>query len=152
MKFLIASDSHGNLGRIIEMILTHPGIDNIIFLGDGDRDMDDLMSAYTDKKYYVVSGNCDHFSNRPDFDVIDTSKGRILYTHGHRFEVKNGLSSLKWAGKKINAKLVLYGHTHIPKTDESEGIIYFNPGSIKDGRYGIIEITETGIKTVHCEL
>lgn len=152
MKFLVASDSHGALARIIEMIMTHPEIDNIIFLGDGERDIEDLMSVYEDHKYYVVSGNCDHFSNRPDFDVIDTSKGRILYTHGHRFFVKNGLTTLKSAAKQLNAQIVLYGHTHIPKTDESEGVLYFNPGSIKNDEYGILELNEKGCYTTHCTL
>ncbi len=152
MKFLIASDSHGALARIIEMMLTHPDIDNIIFLGDGDRDIDDIMAAYPEKTCHVVSGNCDHFSSRPDFDVFDICKVRILYTHGHRFQVKNGLASLKLGAKKLGAQFALYGHTHIPKTDESEGIIYFNPGSIRDGRYGILEISETRRVTTHYEL
>lgn len=144
MKFLVASDSHGALARIIEMIMTHPEIDNIIFLGDGDRDIEDLMCAYEGYKYYVVSGNCDHFSQRPDFDMIDTSKGRILYTHGHRFDVKNGLAKLVLGAKKLNAKAALYGHTHIAKIDEIDGVLCFNPGSIKNDEYGILEVTENG--------
>ena len=149
MKFLVASDSHGALARIIQMIMTHPEIENIIFLGDGDRDIDDFMSAYEGYKYYIVSGNCDHISQRPDFAAIDTSKGRILYTHGHRFEVKNGLAKLIWGAKKLNAKVALYGHTHIQKIDVIDGVLYFNPGSIKNYEYGILEFNEKGWSATH---
>ena len=152
MKFLVASDSHGALARLIEMTLVHPDIDNFIFLGDGDRDIEDFMNAYSGCKFYVVSGNCDHFSQRPDFDVIDTSKGGILYTHGHRFEVKNGLAKLIWGAKKLNAKVALYGHTHIAKTDEIDGILFFNPGSIKNGEYGILELSEKGLYATNLTL
>ena len=55
---------------------------------------------------------------------------KILYTHGHLYEVKKGMFKLSRKAMDENASIVLFGHTHERFCAEQDGILYFNPGSI----------------------
>ena len=69
---------------------------------------------------------------------------RIFALHGHTRQVKYGLQMLAEAAKEKQADLVLYGHTHMPKVDYIDGIYYLCPGSIRQGSYGLADITDSG--------
>lgn len=60
-------------------------------------------------------------------------------------KVKFGLYNLEYEARRENCQIALFGHTHEPYTNYSDGIYLFNPGSIKDGFYGVIDITDNGI-------
>ena len=47
------------------------------------------------------------------------------------------------------AQAALYGHTHNPHHDYYDEMHIFNPGSIREGRYGVIDIEENGIMCMH---
>lgn len=147
MKYLVLSDSHGSFQKVFDVITAHSEIDNIIFLGDGARDIEDAMLCFEKKKFYCVSGNCDIMCDFSDNGVINDCEVKILYTHGSDYGVKSSLLSLRAKANMENADLVLYGHTHIAKTDEHEGKIFLNPGSLKNGSYAIVEINNGQIKT-----
>ncbi len=54
-----------------------------------------------------------------------------------------------WA-KREKADIVLFGHTHVAKTEYAEGVYFVNPGSPscpREGRpsYAVIDIEENGI-------
>ena len=40
--------------------------------------------------------------------------------------------------------MVVFGHTHTPYLEEKE-VILFNPGALKDGFYGVLDIEEEKI-------
>ncbi len=149
MKYLVVSDSHGNFNKLLNIIESNSEISKIIFLGDGIRDIDDLSALYPDKTFYTVSGNCDLMSLRPSWDIIETSKGKILYAHGDAFSVKASLGRLALETAKNGCSIALFGHTHIPITEFREGIEMFNPGSAADGRYGVLSLTDKGLYTEH---
>lgn len=72
-------------------------------------------------------------------------------THGHYYYVQSSLRDVKRAGKEKGADFVMYGHTHIPIIDQSDGIITLNPGSIslprQEGKrpsYIIMELDKKG--------
>ena len=95
---------------------------------------------------YQCQGNCD--SSFYDFSpeiIFTLSSKKIFACHGHRYNVKSGLNTIYFAAKEKEADLCLYGHTHIPNNEYYAGIHLFNPGAVKDGRYGIIEIDEDKI-------
>lgn len=147
MKYLVLSDSHQSFQKIFDVITAHDEIDNVIFLGDGARDIEDAMLSFEKKKFYCVRGNCDIMCDFQDIGVINDCEVKILYTHGSDYGVKNSLLSLRAKANMERADIVLYGHTHNAKTDEHEGRIFLNPGSVKDGFYAIIEINNGQIKT-----
>ncbi|MDZ7834879.1 MAG: metallophosphoesterase family protein [Alkalibacterium sp.] len=50
--------------------------------------------------------------------------------------------------KSNDVKIVFYGHTHIPRVEKEEGIVFINPGSIAQprdrakGTYLVMELDE----------
>ena len=48
--------------------------------------------------------------------------------------------TLEAIAEKYDVDAVCFGHTHIPYYEEKNGIKYFNPGALKDNRYGVLLI------------
>lgn len=145
MRILVLSDSHGDTAALLKAYEQQPGAELVIFLGDGERDVNMLP---TDKPLIKVRGNCDFYSELPEF-VVDEEKGVRLYcTHGYREYVKYGTSALIEAARSNGAHIALYGHTHQPVTSYTDGIYLVNPGSARQGSYAVIDITDGGIMPV----
>lgn len=145
MKILVVSDSHGGCGNFLDVIEKHSDINTIVFLGDGADDLEAIAYYLKDKKVIKVCGNCD-FSCRAPYCVIENINGKKVYcTHGHMEHVKYGLEELKLSARSENAEIALYGHTHVQFTDYDDGLYVFNPGSLRDGKYGIVDIVKQGI-------
>ena len=144
MRILALSDSHRDYITLSRIVLLHPEADAIVFLGDGAEDMDEL---YMPKPKQVVSvrGNCDFGSQLPLSEIFTFAGEKIYCTHGHYEFVKYGLETLLEKTQACGAKIALYGHTHIQKYDYTENIHLFNPGSVHNGDYGLVDITENGI-------
>lgn len=126
--------------------------DAVIHLGDHASDALVIEREYPRLPVCRVRGNCDRCeTDVQDEAVIEWEGVKILATHGHRYSVKSGLLSLCYAAAQAGARIALFGHTHDPYCEESEGLWLLNPGAC--GRlfpsYGIIEI-ENG--TVRCRV
>ena len=150
MKLYIASDIHGsaaNLERLLNTIgaaLDEDPDIKVVFLGDtynhGPRNpfperyspmevarmLNDAMQFIT-----VIKGNCDSevdemISNFPIISDFNMEwEGITLYfTHGHKFGPQKAPTGAK------KGDVVFYGHTHVYKTENIDGINYVNPGSI----------------------
>lgn len=132
MKIGVASDSHGK--KVFVEKFLQEKFDLIIFLGDGLKDFEGVQNI---KK---VAGNCDYFYDEPLQDEIEIEGVKIFFTHGHKYSTKLGRLTLLNYGKKRNANIILYGHTHKALKEEREGVILFNPGALKNGEYGEIDI------------
>ena len=66
--------------------------------------------------------------------------------------MKHGTGELKSIARSEQADLALFGHTHMPEIEYDEGLYLFNPGSIKEGDYGVVDITGAGIVCVKMRL
>ena len=66
--------------------------------------------------------------------------------------MKSGLDSLRYAAEEQNADIVLFGHTHMPFESYMDGRRFFNPGALRDGRYGLLDITSRGVLLQHMHL
>lgn len=159
MEFLCLSDSHGRAKNIIEAFarqIKRP--DGIIFLGDGLRDLS--YCDFLDVPVYSVRGNCDSMLypielRSTEERILDFYGKKIMLTHGHKYDVKSGLSRLVYAAAEKNVDVVIFGHTHIPMEEyiDSEDsdilnkpLYLMNPGSIGgfDGDFGVLTVTEKG--------
>jgi putative phosphoesterase len=147
MKILVISDSHGAENTFIDVLEKQKDADALFFLGDGERDFDAARYYMGKMRIYAVKGNCDMFSSLNDEDLEILDGKRIFYTHGHKFSVKSGYDYILAKGKSLSADIVLFGHTHIPLSEERENVLLFNPGSLNNGSYGIIEIKNGKIET-----
>lgn len=157
MRILVISDSHGRVNALDKAIFEQPKAKHVFFLGDKLEDIEGLVPLYPDRIFHIVSGNCDYNSFVKSQDVVLLDDTKVLFTHGHRFSVKNGISRLRETAKQISANLVLYGHTHIANTEYDDGIHFVNPGSLstpREGRpsYAFIDIEKGEIIAVIKEI
>lgn len=146
---MVVSDSHGNnryLNKAIEEVGT---FDLLLHLGDLEGS-EHFINTFVQSKIEMISGNNDYMTDYPSEKIIEVEGYRIWMTHGHRYQVYAGVSSLRDAAIKKGVDIVLFGHIHQPYL-EKDGLIILNPGSISLPRqsdriptYAIMEIDEKG--------
>ncbi len=153
MRLLVITDSHGYTRNIRELLTLHAEADIVVHLGDCERDIEMFEGGFGEaKKLVKVCGNCDFGSDLPCNELIIAGGKKILCTHGHCEKVKFGLELLHEKAQSIKADIVLYGHTHEKVIEYEEGVYYFNPGALCDGRYGMVDITENGVACIDASL
>lgn len=149
MKVLVISDSHGCKNALQDIVDDNLSARYIIHLGDGERDMEFVPYLNPNAQIISVRGNCDLGSTLPTQNIKFIEGHTLFCTHGHKFKVKQGTQELLDAASKVLADIVLYGHTHTPVNKERNGIHLFNPGSVKNGIYGIIDFSEENVTFEH---
>ena len=156
MRLLVASDSHGREGLLKDILrrelASSEPPDYFLFLGDGLSDFEALSydSTFLRLPMLAVRGNCDMFlsEDTPELRQLTLSGWRIMMMHGHRFDVKRGTAVASMFARSQKQDLLLYGHTHVPCEVRGTPVL-FNPGSARDGRYGVVTLSPDGIS---CEL
>ncbi|MBR5485464.1 MAG: metallophosphoesterase [Oscillospiraceae bacterium] len=159
MKIIVVSDSHKDFHALYNTFDQNLDADLFVFLGDGIEELEDMQSIFFQKDIWSVCGNCDFFTTKDTIGTGVVQGLKILYTHGHLYEVKKGMFKLSRKATDENANIVLFGHTHERFCAEQDGILYFNPGSISVPRgckiptYGEIIIEDGKIASYrHVEL
>ncbi|MDR1734274.1 MAG: YfcE family phosphodiesterase [Oscillospiraceae bacterium] len=151
MRILVCSDSHQEVKKFRQIIEMKQAKANCLaFLGDGAYDLERVRPQ--GMEVHAVAGNCDgSYSGNPVTDVFTVGGKRIFMCHGFgRFAVKMcGISLLQEEASVSRADIVLFGHTHEPLHIYEDGVYFFNPGAVCDGKYGFIDITSAGIVCVH---
>ncbi len=125
MKTLvILSDTHGNFDAINKLLGIINESDYLVHLGDRKSDIT-VFSKEIRARCVSVMGNCDGGGGEEIFEVENL---KILACHGHEYGVKYSLTKLYYRAKEVGANVVLYGHTHINKIENYNGIVFINPG------------------------
>ena len=157
MRYLIITDIHGGINNLTK-VLKSEKFDKLLLLGDilphGPRN--DLPSDYKPKevltllnnikdKIIAVRGNCDAEVDDMvlEFPILSLAmlevNGKSIYlTHGHKINKDNHLNTTN--------SVILYGHTHNQLLEEYEGVIFINPGALKEGNYALIDNNEVILK------
>lgn len=152
MRILVLSDSHSDVYSLRTAIKNHTSAEVVVFLGDGEKDLYEVSDLLMGKHVIAVKGNCDFYSSL-DENIVQTIAGKkIFITHGYLENVKFGDDRLIYKGQSLDSDIILYGHTHVPVSKYIDEIYVFNPGSIRDGNYGFIDITEKGVICVNAKL
>lgn len=141
MKVLVFSDSHGRRELLDRMLSNEPACKEVIFLGDGMRDIEWVKEFYPDKRFTVVKGNND-WSYNISGEAYRHIEGVTLFAcHGDYLGVRTSLSQVYKKASSVGASLALYGHTHVAKTsvDPLSDVTAINPGALCDGKYCVIE-------------
>lgn len=129
MKICVFSDTHGHISQIKDRLIhLDREVDAFWFLGDYAKDCKTLKKTLK-KEIYIVKGNCDLHSHEPEEQILEIEGKRVLLTHGHRYNVKNTLTTLYLKAKSSEVDLVCFGHTHMALNVKEEEIALFNPGS-----------------------
>ncbi len=147
MRYIIVSDTHGRREPIEKLYKQYPN-DGIIHLGDYISDARWMLERTQGHPVYAVKGNCDPYEHGPEELLLELCGKKVLLCHGHRYGVKSGIGQLLVYAKARGVDGVFFGHTHTPLLEQREGMLVMNPGSLKMGDYGIIEIEEGKLKGV----
>ena len=158
-----------------EVVSRCRGVDMILFLGDGLRDLS-VLDPEMAMRLVSVRGNCDGFSflgdcrdNTPEERFLALDSYHILMMHGHTHGVKGGMTHAVAYAAARGADLLLFGHTHeptatyLPKgtavgdTVLAKPMYVFNPGSLGAPRsgepsYGRVDLLRGGIVCSHGNL
>ena len=101
MRLLVASDSHRAAGNLLDIVELHlEDSDVLLFLGDGENDLENVRMLYPRLHILQVAGNCDWGSDLPAWGTAKLGGKTVLYTHGHPFHVKFGLAELEQAARE----------------------------------------------------
>jgi uncharacterized protein len=147
----VVSDTHRDTYCINKILKKVEKADVLIHLGDNISDVEEIERNYKGK-ILAVRGNCD-FGSMAKSELLEEIGGKkIFITHGHKYDVKYGLSKLLYRAEELGANIALYGHTHISSVEYERGVWLINPGSVGDARDGcesfaLIEIGDRGIHT-----
>ena len=147
MKILAVSDSHERTNNLEHILHKENDCDMIIHLGDGAQDLDFCLPYTAHKQIWRIRGNNDPAAcgYRAEH-VLEIEGVTVFACHGHRYHVYYGLQSLSFAAMSNNARLCLYGHTHIQKAEEADGILFLNPGAVQDNRYALLQIEDGSVQ------
>jgi putative phosphoesterase len=142
VKILITSDVHSNLKNLNEITKKENNISYHFDLGDFVSD----TSNNNDIIY--VKGNCDFGSEKPLEIIITLDNKKMLFVHGHKFNVKSGLQLLSAYCNKNNIDICFYGHTHIASIIKINSCTFINPGSVNKLEYALYENNEVLLKKI----
>lgn len=148
---VVLSDTHGSKKGIEALLPIIKENDYVVHLGDGATEFGVLLEA-NPKGFYFCSGNCDFWEDCPKEGILAVEGIKIFYCHGHKYGVKTGLERLASRAKSLGCSVALYGHTHLARVDEIEGITLVCPGSLrapkdKGGSYAYIVVAGEKVTT-----
>lgn len=148
IRVVVMSDSHGD-EQAIRRVLEREIASVVIHLGDGATEAARVAADTPARTWHIVRGNCDHASRVPARLTVSVGGVKLYLTHGYAEHVKSGLLRLSLTAAEQEVAVALYGHTHIPATDFDGGRLLFNPGSVRAGFYGVLEIDGGRVRESH---
>lgn len=104
--------------------------DEILHLGDCLPDVQCLQFAFPGLPIEVVPGNCDGWTDRESFRLLEREGVRLLLGHGHQWQVKLGVMKALTAAQCAQADVLLFGHTHQALCQKEGNLWVLNPGTI----------------------
>jgi len=149
LKILIISDSHGRTDRIEDVVKRVGRHDLMIHAGDHSSD---VLGRYP--KAIAVCGNCDATGSAALELEHDLLGVKTLVLHGHMANVKTSPLPLIYRAGEVDARLVVFGHTHTPTLMVEDDRVFLNPGSLSYPRgytvctYAVLHLRqkETGVE------
>ena len=130
MKVLIVSDTHGKHERLLQVLRREEPVDMLIHCGDTEGGEDWIRQHTQCFSVPIVKGNNDFFSNLPPELELDAGGHHIFLTHGHSYGVSMGTERIMEEALSRKADIVMFGHTHRPLIEKTEGLWVINPGSL----------------------
>jgi uncharacterized protein len=140
MRIGVISDSHAQVLEDLspELIRALSTVDLIIHCGDfvGITILEGLRGL---GEVRAVRGNMDY----PEIKEM-LPESDVILIEGKRIGIIHGWGSPWGMEYKIREKFrdidaILFGHTHQPKNEVADGVLYFNPGPAKHS-YGILTV------------
>jgi putative phosphoesterase len=128
----VISDTHGLLRR--EAVQALRMSDHIIHAGDiGSPEILETLSGIA--SLTAIRGNIDNspWSRRlPETELLELGGVSIYILHD--------LARLDLKPKAAGFAVVVSGHSHVPKQETRDGVLYFNPGSAGPRRFNPVTV------------
>lgn len=154
MIVAIVSDTHG-IVLPVAYSLQRNKVDIVLHLGD-DVDDSRKIEQITGMEVYAVRGNNDINENdTPEDLVLEIRRKKFFLTHGHNYDVDNGIEKIVKKAKEVGADYALFGHTHVYLRERVDGITILNPGSTTLPRHGdtkgyyIVNLIEKSVNRIN---
>ncbi|MBF1053271.1 MAG: metallophosphoesterase [Parvimonas sp.] len=154
MIIAVVSDTHG-IVLPVAYSLQRNKVDIVLHLGDNASDAKKIEQI-TGMEIYAVAGNCDDNSKDvPEELVLEIRRKKFFLTHGHNYDVDNGIDKIVEKAKEVGADYALFGHTHVHIRERVDGITVLNPGSTTLPRKGdtkgyyIINLIEKSVNRIN---
>ena len=129
MRIGVISDTHRLLRP--EAIAALRGSDRVLHAGDvGDPGILDRLRELA--PVTAVRGNVDRgpwAAALPETELVEIEGLSIYLIHD--------LGQLDPKPEAAGIRVVIYGHSHQPKIEEKNGVLYFNPGSAGPRRFSL---------------
>lgn len=149
MKILLVSDNHGD-AQILQTIYDHFNgkVDAFFHCGDSNLPSNDPVMT----PYQTVIGNTDWGITYPTIVEEEFPEGKVVVTHGHKYQVNTSLTPLLMLVREKHALIMGFGHTHQLGREVVKGTLFINPGSISQprgeytrlgGTFATVEVTPT---------
>jgi hypothetical protein len=123
----VISDTHGLLRP--EALAALQGVDRILHAGDvGDPEI--LVALSKTAPVVAVRGNVDTASW-----VRALRQTEMIEVGGMSIYMLHDLEQLDLKPEAAGIRAVVYGHSHQPKIEEKNGVLFFNPGSAGPRRF-----------------
>ena len=142
----IISDTHGVLRPEALRMLAH--VDHIIHGGDiGDPKI--ITALRRIAPVTAIRGNVDTGAWATRFAETES-----VQLAGHLFYVLHDLNTLQIDPVAEGIDVIVSGHSHVPKINTANGLLYVNPGSAGRRRFNLpitvasLEITPDGLKPI----
>lgn len=116
MKIFVLADTHNRLPANIEALATEA--DEIWHLGDVcDPAILETVGNFG-PPVTIVRGNCDSNSDWPLVVDLERSGVRLRLIH------------IPPDRAPANVDVLLHGHTHVPRNERRDGVLFLNPGCV----------------------
>ena len=155
MKVLIMSDSHGLTHEISLITARHKQeVSAMIHCGDSELESKDPLLG----GYLAVRGNCDSDRAFPNDLIEDIAGKRFFITHGHLYNIKMTLMNLSYKSEESGADIVCFGHSHAAGSEQIDGRLFINPGSIRQPRgrkektYAILSLEDNVLEITYYDI
>ncbi len=126
-KIGVISDTHGLIRKSV--VKSFNDVDLIVHAGDVGKP-EVLETLQSINKVYPVRGNVDNgkwTDNLPFTEVVQVGQVYLYVIHD--------LDTLDLDPEAAGFNVVISGHSHIPKIEERNGILFINPGSAGPRRF-----------------
>ncbi|HEX7235651.1 MAG TPA: metallophosphoesterase family protein [Gammaproteobacteria bacterium] len=138
----VISDTHGVLRA--EALAALNGCDAIVHAGDiGKPAVLEMLAELA--PLTAIRGNVDKWgTNLPDTAVLTLA--------GKRFYIIHNVKELELDPRTAGFAAVISGHSHVPKSETRDGVLYLNPGSAGPRRFKLpvavakIRVREDGVE------
>ncbi|MET4524052.1 metallophosphoesterase family protein [Bradyrhizobium sp. JR18.2] len=146
----IISDTHGLLRPEALRVLAH--VDHIIHGGDiGDPEI--ITALRRIAPVTAIRGNVDTGEWSTEF-----AETKLVRLAGRLFYVLHDLNTMQIDPVAQGIDVIVSGHSHVPKMNTVDGLLYVNPGSAGRRRFKLpitlasLEVTPDGLKPIIYDL